>query len=77
MLGLSAFFRDMLNISIEAGARDVATEHFLRNVLPANALLWAAVSGDLGAAKQLEVLSCLTSEPKTGARVQGRQPHRI
>ena len=55
MLGLSAFFRDMLNISIEAGARDVATEDLLSNVLPASALLWAAVSGDLRAAMQLEL----------------------
>ena len=75
MLGFSAFFRDMLNISIEAGARDVATEHLPSNVLPARALLWAAVSGDLRAAMQLEVLSFLTSEAKTGASVQGRQPH--
>ena len=75
MLGFSAFFRDMLNISIEAGARDVATEHLPSNVLPARALLWAAVSGDLRAAMQLEVLSFPTSEAKIGASVQGRQPH--
>ena len=54
MLGFSAFFRDMLNISIEAGARDVATEDLPSNVLPARALLWAAVSGDLRAAMQLK-----------------------
>ena len=75
MLGFSAFFRDMLNISIEAGARDVATEDLPSNVLPARALLWAAVSGDLKAAMQLEVLSFLTFEAKIGASVQGRQPH--
>ena len=75
MLGFSAFFRDMLNISIEAGARDVATEDLPSNVLPARALLWAAVSGDLRAAMQLEVLSFLTFEAKIGASVQGRQPH--
>ena len=61
---ISAFFRDMLNISIEAGASDVATEHFLRNVLPANVLLWAAVSGDLRKAVQLEILSCLREAVK-------------
>ena len=65
----------MLNISIEAGARDVATEDLPSNVLPARALLWAAVSGDLKAAMQLEVLSFLTFEAKIGASVQGRQPH--
>ena len=75
MLGFSAFFRDMLNIRIEAGARDVATEDLPSNVLPARALLWAAVSGDLRAAMQLEVLSFLTFEAKIGASVQGRQPH--
>ena len=75
MLGFSAFFRDMLNISIEAGARDVATEDLPSNVLPARALLWAAVSGDLRAAMQLEVLSFLTFEAKIGASGQGRQPH--
>ena len=64
MLGLSAFFRDMLNISIEAGARDVASEHLLSNVLPARALLWAAVSGDLRAAMQLNLKFCLFLPPK-------------
>ena len=54
----------MLNISIEAGARDVATEHFLGNVFPANAFLWAAVSGDLRAAMQKSLKFCHFIPPK-------------